>query len=88
MASNRICIVSVDTQTPLVIVQTSVGGSAEVNPVTPEVGEVGVVIVAVPLSNDHTPVPTVGVLPAKVAVFTVSHKVISAPALAVVGVGS
>ena len=38
------------------------------NPVIPEVGLPGVVIVPVPLTNVHTPVPTVGVLPASVAV--------------------
>ncbi len=38
------------------------------NPVTPDVGEVGVVIVPAPLTNVHNPVPTVGVLPANAAV--------------------
>ena len=40
------------------------------NPVTPEVGEPGVVIVAVPETTDHVPLPTVAVFPAKVAVVT------------------
>jgi hypothetical protein len=37
-------------------------------PVNPEVGEDASVIVAVPEKTDHAPVPTVGVLPASVAV--------------------
>ena len=51
-------------------------------PVTPLVGELGVVIVPEPLTKVHTPVPVVGVLPANVAV--VPHTVWSEPALAVV----
>ncbi len=43
------------------------------NPVTPEVGELGVVIVPVPAIKVHNPVPTTGVLPAKVEVVTL-HK--------------
>ena len=39
-----------------------------VNPVTPDVGFVGVVTVAVPAVTVQTPVPVVGVLPASVAV--------------------
>ena len=39
-----------------------------VNPVTPEVGEPGVVIVPEPLISVQVPVPVVGVLPAKLAV--------------------
>lgn len=35
-------------------------------PVTVDVGEEGVVIVAVPLTTFHKPVPVVGVLPASV----------------------
>jgi len=35
-------------------------------PVTPDTGEAGVVIEAVPLTTVHTPVPIVGVLPANV----------------------
>ena len=38
------------------------------NPVTPEVGEVGEVIVPAPLISVHNPVPVVGVFPASVAV--------------------
>jgi hypothetical protein len=38
------------------------------NPVTPEVGLPGVVIVAVPDTTVQVPVPIVAVLPAKVAV--------------------
>jgi hypothetical protein len=53
------------------------------NPVTPDVGEVGVVIVPVPLTNVHNPVPTVGVLPANVAV--VAQTLCGGPAIEVVG---
>ena len=44
-------------------------------PVIPEVGELGVVIVGVfgPETKVHSPVPLVGVFPAKVAVVTL-HK--------------
>ena len=38
------------------------------NPVTPEVGDVGEVIVPAPLTSVHNPVPVVGVFPASVAV--------------------
>jgi len=40
----------------------------KLNPVTPEVGEVGVVTVAEPAITVHAPVPTPGELPASVAV--------------------
>lgn len=36
------------------------------SPVTPDVGEEGVVIVPLPLTNVQVPVPTVGTFPAKV----------------------
>jgi len=39
-----------------------------VNPVTPDVGSPGVVTVELPAMTVHVPVPTVGVLPANVAV--------------------
>ena len=67
------------------IVQRRVAVPAATNPVTPDVGEVGVVIVAVPEKTVHKPVPTEGVLPAKVAVVTPQAGFISAPAAAVVG---
>ena len=50
-----------------VIVQTNVFVPAE-SPVTPDVGSVGLVTVAEPEMTVHTAVPTVGVLPASVAV--------------------
>jgi hypothetical protein len=63
---------------------TAVPGTAK--PVTPEVGEPGVVMVAVPETTVHVPVPTTGVLPAKVAVLTPPHAgFIAEPALDVVG---
>ena len=36
-------------------------------PVTPLVGLAGLVIVPIPLANDHSPVPDVGVFPPSVA---------------------
>jgi hypothetical protein len=65
-----------------VIVQTNVFAPT-VNPVTPDVGEPGVVTVALPAMTVHAPVPTVAVLPANVAVELHTPK--SAPAFAVVG---
>jgi hypothetical protein len=52
-------------------------------PVTPEVGEDGVVTVAVPEITVHIPVPATGVFPASVLV--VSQSVWSVPAADVVG---
>ena len=52
---------------PLLIVQVKVF-TPVVKPVTPDVGLVGVVTVAVPAVTIHAPVPTVGVFAARVAV--------------------
>ena len=52
---------------PLLVVHTN-EFTPIVNPVTPDVGSPGVVTVALPAITVHTPVPTVGVLPANVAV--------------------
>ncbi len=52
---------------PLVIVQTNVF-TPVVNPVTPLVGELGVVTTPVPAVTVQAPVPTTGVLAASVAV--------------------
>ena len=57
-----------EVQAPLDMVQRKVAAEPTVNPVTPEVGEEAVVIVAVPDTTDQVPVPLVGVFPAKVAV--------------------
>ena len=57
---------SVDVQVPLVVVQRSVALVPTGMPVTVEVAEDGVVIVAVPLTTLHTPVPTLALLPASV----------------------
>jgi hypothetical protein len=53
-------------QVPLVIVHFNVAELPAVMPVTPEVAELGVVIVAEPLVTVHTPVPEVAVFPARV----------------------
>ena len=55
------------------IVHRSVTESPGTNPVMADVDKVGVVMVAVPDTTVHSPVPTVGELPAKVAVVTL-HK--------------
>lgn len=57
---------SVEEHVPLVIVQRSVALVPAGTPVTPEVAEEGVVMVAVPLTTLHVPVPTLAVLPASV----------------------
>ncbi len=54
-------------QVPLVIVQTKVF-TPVVNPVTPLVGELGVVTTPVPAVTVQVPVPTTGVFAASVAV--------------------
>ena len=54
-------------QVPFVIVHTNVF-TPVVKPVTPDVGDVGVVTVAVPAVTVHAPVPVVGVFAANVAV--------------------
>ena len=71
-----------EVQVPFVIVHTKVF-TPVVNPVTPLVGELGVVTVAVPAVTVHSPVPTVGVFAASVAV--AEQIVWSAPAAATVG---
>ena len=53
------------------------------NPVTPDAESLGVVTDALPAITVHAPVPTLGLLPAKVAV--VEQTVSSDPAFAVVG---
>src|ERR1019366_6881322 len=52
----------------LEIVHLNVALVPAVTPVTPEVGEAGVVIVAVPLTTVHAPVPIIAVLPVRVKV--------------------
>ena len=70
--------------TPLEMVQRKVADVPGSNPVTPEVGEEGVVVVAEPATTDQAPVPIPGELPAKVVVVTL-HKVCAGPASATVG---
>ena len=73
--------------TPFVIVQVRVAEPPIKSPVTPDVGEDGVVIVAGPATTAHIPEPTVGVFPAKVVVVTL-QRFWSGPALAIVGSAS
>ena len=70
--------------TPLVIVQRRVALVPAGTPVTPELAEVEFVIVAVPLTTLHAPVPVVGTFPASVNALLL-HCVWSGPAFAVVG---
>ena len=69
---------------PFEIVHLIVTEDPITSPVTLEAGDEGVVIVAVPETTDHIPVPAVGVFPARM-VAVVSQRSISVPALAVVG---
>ena len=57
-----------DEHGALLIVQRNVALEPTTKPVIPVVDRVGVVIVAVPVTTVHKPVPTVAVLPANVAV--------------------
>ena len=66
--STLIVIASVlGVHVPLVMVQTKVF-TPVLKPVTPLVGELGVVTTPVPAVTVHAPIPTVGVFAAKVAV--------------------
>ena len=69
-------------QVPFEIVQTKLFAPTD-SPVTPEVGELGVVTVALPAMTVHAPVPTAGVFPPSVAI--VEQTSWSGPAFAVVG---
>ena len=57
-----------EPQKPLLMVHLRVVAVPAVKPVMPVVDNVAVVIVQVPLTILHAPVPTAGVLPAKFAV--------------------
>ena len=70
-------------QAPLVILQRITTVVPAIKPVIVVVGELAVVIVAVPLTTLQLPVPMVAVLPAKVAVVTL-HMVWFGPASATV----
>jgi methylaspartate ammonia-lyase len=72
-------------QFPFVILHLKTEAAPTVKLVTPELGEVGVVIEAVPDITDHWPVPIVGVLAANVAVVTL-QSVWLGPAFETVGV--
>ena len=54
------------------------------SPVTPELGKLGEVMVAEPEITDQVPIPTIGVLPARVVVVTLQI-FWAGPAFAVVG---
>ena len=72
-----ICIVTSSLEaahTPLLIVHLKVEELPGTNPVKVEVGDEVVVIVAMPDTTLHEPVPTLATLPAKVPVVTL-HKV-------------
>jgi hypothetical protein len=72
---------------PFAIVHLNVAEAPIVNPVTPEVGDAGVVIVAAPAITVHVPDPVVGVFPARVAV-VIPQRFWLAPAAAVAGSAS
>ena len=71
-------------QLPLLIVHLNVALAPIVNPVIAEVGELAVVIVAVPEVTLQVPVPIPAEL-ADIVVLVTLHKFWSEPALAVVG---
>ena len=71
---------SVLEQAPLVIVHLSTAELPINKPVNPDVGDDASVIEAVPETNDHAPVPSLGVLPANVAVVAHAVRVWSVPA--------
>ena len=71
-------------QGALDMVQRKVAVTGMLKPVMPELGELAEVIVAVPETKDQEPVPTDAMFPDNVAVLML-QAVISAPALAVVG---
>jgi len=66
---------------PLLTVHTITEAAPGVNPVTPEVGEAGVVATADPEKVDHAPVPAAGLVAASVETVTL-HRAWSAPAAA------
>jgi hypothetical protein len=71
-------------QVPLLIVHRRVAVLPAGTPVTPELGEEGDVIVAVPETTDHNPLPTLGEFAAIVKLPLLQFDW-SLPALAVVG---
>lgn len=75
---------STEVQAPLVMVQARVAEVPTGTPVTPEVLELGVVMVAVPLTTLQAPVPTDGEFPARVKL-PLLQLFKSEPALDVVG---
>ena len=81
----RITSSMLGVHTPLVMVQRKVALLPTGTPVTPLLALVGVVIVAVPDTNVHKPVPLAGTLPARVKL-PLLHCSWSDPAAAGVGV--
>src|ERR1035437_10217824 len=74
-------------QVPLEIVHSRVEVAPIVKPVTAELNAAGVVTTAVPAVTVHNPVPTPGLLPARVVVVTL-QRFWSAPALETSGAAS
>jgi hypothetical protein len=72
---------------PFAIVHLNVAEVPTGTPVIPDVADVGVVIVAVPIITLHVPVPVTGEFPARVKL-PLLHWLMSVPAFAVVGVAS
>jgi len=77
----------VELQVPLTMVQLKTAVLLLGTPVTVEVSEFGLVIVADPLTTAQVPVPTDAALPARVKL-PLLHCNWSAPALAAVGAAS
>ena len=75
---------SVEVQDKFVVLHLNVTEVPTTIPVTVDVGEDGVVIVAIPDTTDQLPLPTVGVLPESVVLVTL-QRLILLPALAAVG---
>jgi hypothetical protein len=65
--ASRLIVTSsnVEGHVPFVVVQRKIFAPTD-NPLTADVGDVGVTIVPVPEINVHVPVPVVGVFPANV----------------------
>ena len=74
-----------EAQGALDIVHLNIALPAASRPVTPEVGEPGVVMLAFPETFVQLPIPSDGVFPDNVAILTPQAGLISVPAIAIVG---